>query len=332
MNEERRVKFRKWFYNALLPCGSPTCHVRIAGTILHLDSLLERFMPPLNSPTTIVEGLKQYTNDVRPWKAIRYKAHNEDFTEILWKEQYSKERLKAIQNDYVLQGFPEGYAQEYLNYPLDETTAFFRKGDFKPLREYNGPENFYISADLAISEKKQRAFSVFCVASMLPDSTLRYKKVLQFRGDALVIIDYLFELVNLFKPEIVFVEKENIANSLESIIYKEMEERNVFFRMELLTPTKDKMSRARPLQARMRAGKVEFDMEADWFPSFQQELMQFPRGAFKDQVDSASWIPLGINKVIESPTLKEYQDELYEDEKEDSYDLYSLGANMFTGY
>ncbi len=48
MNPERREKFRRWFMNALIPCGSDTCSVRIVGTILHLDSMLQRL---LDDPT-----------------------------------------------------------------------------------------------------------------------------------------------------------------------------------------------------------------------------------------------------------------------------------------
>jgi hypothetical protein len=78
MNPERREKFRRWFLNALIPCGSDTCSIRIVGTILHSDSMLQRL---LEDPT---------------WRTKVYEAHNNDFSEILWPEQYPRERLEAI--------------------------------------------------------------------------------------------------------------------------------------------------------------------------------------------------------------------------------------------
>lgn len=48
MNPDRREKFRTWFNNALLPTMSERGIVRIVGTILHMDSLLERFMPKVS--------------------------------------------------------------------------------------------------------------------------------------------------------------------------------------------------------------------------------------------------------------------------------------------
>ena len=94
MNPERREKFRRWFMNALIPCGSDTCWVRIVGTILHMDSMLQRL---LDDPT---------------WEHLFYEAHNHDFSEILWKEQYSQKRLLDIRAGYEAQNDLSGYNQE----------------------------------------------------------------------------------------------------------------------------------------------------------------------------------------------------------------------------
>lgn len=334
MNEERRNKFRKWFYNALLPCGSQDCIIRVVGTILHLDSLLERIMPALNNPETITRGLGQYGKGQMDssWESARFKAHDEQYQLILWESQHSVERLKEIRQSYVDQGFPEGYSQEYLNYPIDEATAYFRKRDFLPLSNDGAPEEFYVSADLAISERKQRAFTVFCVASMTAKGKLRYREVIRFRGDTLEIIEELFRLQNIYRPECFFIEQENIARTLGPVLNKEMQERNIYLTIEKMQATQDKIRRARALQARMRAGMVEFDTEADWYPEFQQELLQFPRGAFMDQVDAAAWIPLGLDKITIVPTKSELDFELWEREQEESYDDYEYGRNYITGY
>ena len=45
MNRDRRLKFKRWFYGALLPALSDKGKIRLVGTILHLDSLLENLMP-----------------------------------------------------------------------------------------------------------------------------------------------------------------------------------------------------------------------------------------------------------------------------------------------
>ena len=52
MNKDRRQKFKRWFYGALIPCISSSGKIRIVGTILHLDSLLENLMPATDRKST----------------------------------------------------------------------------------------------------------------------------------------------------------------------------------------------------------------------------------------------------------------------------------------
>lgn len=333
MSDERRDKFRRWFYNALLPAGSRDCVVRVVGTILHMDALLERLMPKSSAPTTVRTPLKDYSTDEdRIWKSVRFRAHDPDFENILWPEHLDAKALKAIRQDYIDQGFPEGYSQEYLNYPIDEDNAFFRKEDFFPIEEDSQTEEYYVAADFAISERKQAAYTVFVVVGVTPNHTIRVRDVVRFRGDAYDIIDTMFELDSYYKPECFFVEQENIARALGPVIEREMLERNQFLAIEKMLPQADKIRRARGIQARIRAGTVEFDTEAEWYPDFHTELMQFPRGAYRDQVDSFAWIGIGLDKIVEAATKAEIENELYEKEMEEAYDAVFFGASSVTGY
>lgn len=332
MNEERRAKFRYWFYAALLPAGGDSCDFRIVGTILHLDALLERLMPPLGAEGTVEEPLVQYSTDARIWKSLRFRAHSEDYEHLLWPEKFSKERLINIREDYVQQGFPEGYAQEYLNYPIDESSSYFQKRDFLPIPEDSQHEEFYVACDLAISQQKNRAFTVLAVASVTPNGRLRVRDIYRFRGDTLEIIDRLFSIQLRYKPELFFIEQENIARTLGPVLNKEMEERQIYLSIQKMTATQDKIKRARGLQARMRAGAVEFDTSAEWFPDLQQEMLQFPRGAYMDQVDALAWIAIGLDSIIEAASAEELAEEEYQQEVEDTSSMYDMGASSWTGY
>ena len=112
MNSERRKKFRRWFYGALLPCRSDSGIIRMLGTILHMDSLLESLMPRDSDKKTITQGLKTYSLGRSLWKSVKYKAHNPDFTEILWPEKKSAEELKALREEYIRHVMPDVYSQE----------------------------------------------------------------------------------------------------------------------------------------------------------------------------------------------------------------------------
>ena len=332
LNDDRRRKFKQWFMSALMQSGAKNAKFRVVGTILHMDSLLESMMPQIDDPDTIDEPLKSYSEDPKGWLSIRYRAHNDDFTQILWKEQYSQEHFEKIRQTFIDQGYPEGYTQEYLNYPIDESSAYFRNSDLKSIVDDQQPEEYYVGIDLAISQKDRSAYSVFIVAGLTPDNKLRVRDVLRFRGDSLDIIDAIFNLHYQYNPEIMFIEQENIARTLGPILNKEMEERGTFPHLEEMTASQDKSKRARALQARMRRGMVEFDMDAQWYATLQTELLQFPRGKYVDQVDALAWIALGLDKMYNVATLQQQEEDEWQFEYEETSSLYMAGASTITGY
>lgn len=315
MNEDRREKFRKWFFNALIPTLADKGKIRIVGTILHLDSLLERL---LNDDT---------------WLSKRYRAHNEDFSEILWPEKFTAEDLKKIRRSFVNQGMPDGYSQEYLNYPIDTDTAFFRAEDMleadEDLLRLHGEH--YIGVDLAISEKDRSAFTAMIVAKRIHDGRVIVVDVNKGRWDSKDIIDNLFALAQRYDPALVIMESEKVEKSLGPFIQEEMIRRGVFFNIERQTPTADKWQRARPIQAMMRAGQVYFRKDTEWYPDLENELLKFPKYTYQDQVDALSWIGVVLNKITEGMTEEEEAEEEYLEELEESVDIYEM-INPITGY
>jgi predicted phage terminase large subunit-like protein len=338
MNEERRFKFRSWFMNALLPCGSDSCKVRAVGTILHLDSLLNRLMPQmeLESTVTSLDGLKTYSTDkTRAWRSVLYRAHVSvnDFSNILWPEKFSEERLTAERQKYLDDGFLEGYSQEYLNNPIDETVAYFRKEDFKDIDpEDDDPLEFYAAIDMAISGQDQRAYTAIVVAGLTPKNILKIVDVRRFRGDSREIIDEMFSVHERYKPELFIVEDENISKSVGPFLEEEMYRRGRFLNLEKKSPIKDKKQRARSLQARFRVGSIQVNKQASWWPEFYQEFLYFPRGKFSDQVDAAAWIGMTLDKMTPVPTWAELEDMEYDDEVSESYYFGYQGQDAITGY
>lgn len=314
-NQDRREKFRHWFFSALVPCKGQYGIVRVVGTIMHFDSLLERLLRS------------------KDWQSARFKAHNEDFSFILWPELWSKEKLQRTRQMYVDMGMPEKYSQEYLNVPLDDSVAYFRKTDFSPMEEYDHskPKDYYIAGDLAISHEDRAAFTAFVVASVDQNGELDVEHVVRARLDGLQIIETMFALNQRYKPELFILEQEKIAKSLGPFLNQEMVKRGSYINIYPVTPTKDKEHRARGIQARMRAGGVKFDMEASWFPDLYEEMLQFPKGPFADQVDSLAWIGLVLDKINEAKSKEEIEQEEYDEEYDEHMTDFS-GISNVTGY
>lgn len=315
-SDERREKFKNWFFKALVPSLSVDGTIIVVGTIMHMDSVLMRLI-----------GNEE-------WTSALYTAHKgfDDFTDILWPEQWSEEKLRKIRQNYINDGYSEGYAQEYLNDPISHGEAYFRKEDFKAIEDemLGIPVTRYASADFAISDKDKAAYSVLIVGELDYLRRLRIIQVIRFRGDANDIINTMFEVQKLYDITMWKVEKEQIARTLEGPLYEKMNETGVYLNLNMTPATKDKRSRARAIQARMRAGGVYFDKKAEWYPALEQEMIQFPKGKYKDQVDALAWLGIAINELAEGLTTREQMEEDIEAQLAEETE--PTGRNYATGY
>lgn len=313
MNPQRREKFRNWLMNDLLPCGSEYVKIRMVGTVLHMDSALERL-------------LKDST-----WTSKRFAAHNEDFTELLWPEKLSRPVLEEIRQGYINQGNPDGYSQEYLNKPIDAENAYFHKDD---LIHTDTPEylEYYAAIDFAITKKTKSDYTVIAVAGIDEEGLMHVVDIRRGRWDGFEIIENMFWVQEKYSPNLFIAEKGQIKHTLDAFLNAEMVKRGQYINLHAVTPKVDKEQRAKPLQARMRAGGVRFNKESSWYPGLVDEMLVFPRGQHDDQVDALAYIGLALDKVIVAPTAEERWEEEYQEEFGNSYESISDGRGFFTGY
>ena len=320
MNKDRRQKFKRWFYGALIPCVSSTGKIRIVGTILHLDSLLENLMPASQLAShrgvksLIKEDLKEYSSNVLPWRSVKYRAHTDDFKSLLWPEMKSATEFRMQKDDYVRQGLADVYSQEMLNIPLDITDTFFKKTDFVPIKPEDEKKNlvYYAACDLAVSQSQKADYSAFVVGGMDEDGRLYCKHVIKQRMDALEIVDTILMIQKIYKPVLFGLEQGTIQKAIGPYLNEEMLKRGEFINTVLIKPSGDKLTRARSIQARMRSGACKFDKDAEWYQGFEDELLRFPRDKHDDQVDAWAYLGLMLDRMWEAPTDKELEEEEYE--------------------
>ncbi len=342
MNKERRAKFKRWFYAALLPSMSYKGKVMYVGTILHNDSLLESLMPKRIEKYTIVEPLKTYSTRPNPgWKSIKYRAHTADFTEILWPAQYDKAWFVKKRQEYLDQGLPDVYSQEYLNIPLDESVAYFKRSDFRDMtdvdrellknKDWKKYYNFYIGTDLAVSTAERSDWSAFVVGGLDENNALTIFNVIRERMDSQEIVETILSLQQVYQPECISMEKGQIEKSIGPFLRQRMLDVSIFPNILPLAPSTDKVQRARSIQARMRAGAVKFDKGASWYNDLEEEATIFPRGKHDDQVDALAYIGLILDKMIQGASRKDIEEEEYEEDLQNS-GHYEQGRSTLTGY
>jgi predicted phage terminase large subunit-like protein len=334
MNQDRRRKFQRWFYGALLPCRAQNGIVRYVGTILHMDSMLENLMPVASDRQTITESLKMYTTKRTLWKSVKYRAHSDDFKELLWPERWPAEKLKAERDEYIRQGLGDVYSQEYLNIPIDEASAYFKKVDFLEMTDKDRKLtlNYYITVDLAISEKQRADSSVFFIAGVDEDRRIQVRNIIRERLDGKEIVDTLLALQDTYKPIAVGIEEGQISKAIGPFLFERMIAVNTFPTLvQLKSMGKDKLARSRSIQARMRAKSIKFDKTADWYQTFEDECSRFPRDKHDDQVDAFSYLGIMLDTLIEAPTKEENADEEYAEQFRQS-GIGESGRSTTTGY
>jgi hypothetical protein len=84
------------------------------------------------------------------------------------------------------------------------------------------------------------------------------------------------------------------------------------------------------MQGRVRAHRVKFNKDRDWYQAFEDEVVSFPRAKHDDQFDAFSYMGMLLDNIIEAPTNAELEEEEYQDELERN--LGHAGRNQYTGY
>jgi predicted phage terminase large subunit-like protein len=318
MSKERREKLRDWFFRALLPCLGLNGRVRFLGTILHVDALLERLL----------------SDD--QWVGAKFSAHKsfDDFTDILWPEMFSEERLRFIRQTYLNQGNPSGYSQEYLSKPIAEADAFFRRGDFRPMQpdDYTSPKTYYCSIEFALKASDKGDNTVAVVAGMDSDGIIHIVDCYAGRMDPVEAVELMFTLEDRYEPIMWVAEDDNISKAIGAFLNQEMMKRNTYLNITKIRPHNDKQARATSIRSRMRAGGVCFDMAAGWYDELYAELVEFPRGHHDDRVDALAYIGLLIDRLIPSRTREELDELLWQEEEDETRGIEGQGRSRVTGY
>ncbi len=320
-NIDRRKKFRKWFYRALLPCRRRGGKVRMHGTILHEDSLLARVVNPKN----------------KSWKTRLFKAHRafDDFSDILWPEQFPESRLRAIRQAFIDDQDAAGYSQEYLNDPSDHSEVYLRKDDFVEMapEDFDIPKRVAVGCDFAVSKSDSANRTSFTVGGEDSRNLCHIFDQYVGRWDTLEWVEVLFDIQTTHNPDTFFVEDGVIWKSVSPMIYKEMNRRGIWLNFYPILPTKDKAVRGRDLQKRSRARAMRYNKDAEWYEGFEAELLKFTGvsdALLDDQFDSTAILVKGLTTQADVEDEDFTPEEDLEMERQDP--RRSSGRSSVTGY
>lgn len=136
----------------------------------------------------------------------------------------------------------------------------------------------YGTWDTAVSQTEGSCNTARVVGGLDHKGDLWLVDVLASRMDSLEIAETIISDHREYHFDAVGIEKTNHSVAVQPFLdkYIEGEQVNDLEIVELLHGNKDKVLRARPMQALMRLGKVHIPTDAPWYEAFRAEMLRFP--------------------------------------------------------
>lgn len=285
-----------WFTKVAMSRRMGKKLVIIIMTRWHSDDIVGRLTDPENPEYNAIEAAK--------WKIINLPAIAEDDDplgrepgEVLWPDgpdQYDAEFMASMQRLD-----PLGFASLYQQRPSAADGVTFRREYVRFYDPDDLPDSLriYAASDHAVSTKERRDYSVFLVAGVDQQSNIYLLDCFWDRAPADRAVEMMLDMGQLRDPIVWWAENGHISKSIGPFLFKRMEERNVYFKVEEVTPVNDKESRAQAIAARMALGRLWFPKNTPWAEKGIEEMMKFPNGTHDDFVDALSLLGMGLRDM-----------------------------------
>lgn len=292
-----------WYTSTAYTRLMPGAGVLLIQTRWHDDDLAGRLVAEHNAALKELASSGKWPDDADRWEIVSYPAiatENEKYRakgEPLHPERYTLRSLYRIRRTIG----PRDWAALYQQTPTPDEGEYFNKD---MLRYYkNAPDisqmTVFAAADLAISKKEHADYTVIVVAGVDVHDDLWVLDVRRGRWDSMEIIDQFFDVQRTWRPQMLGIEEGSITKSIGPFLDKRIREEKMYKLIvhPLSISMRDKEMRARPIQGRMKQGKVKLPENAPWLSDFVEELLRFPHGAKDDQVDALAWLGQMMNDV-----------------------------------
>jgi predicted phage terminase large subunit-like protein len=170
---------------------------------------------------------------------------------------------------------------------------------------------YYVTVDLAVSEKQYADFTSICVVGIDPDSNDWFVvDGMHGRWKPDETINRIFQMVSRYRPYSVIIEKVAFQLAMKTFVQNEMIARGIFFNLEMVARTTQKISVIKALQPIVELGKLW--IPNDFIQSFVDELIhememttaEDVKAKHDDLLDSLAMLTL--IPLIASPAIGEH--------------------------
>lgn len=264
-SKESRDKLKTWFNNVVIPSINPNKYEFIfIGTPIHEDSLI---MELVNS---------------NKWQALvlpvadDFDPSNLDNIKTSWTDRFTPEFVKDIYTDFKDRGKETSFYQEYLLEVTPKDDLLFNVNNINRYKLVDFKDKlatltYYISVDLAVSEKQYADYTAISVIGIDPSNNWFLVDGFYGRIKPDETINKIFYFVSKWNPYEVVLEKVAFQLSMKTFIQNEMIKRGKFFNLKMISRTKDKLSVIKGFQPVVELSR--FWIPEDYIQSFTDELI-----------------------------------------------------------
>ena len=233
--------------------------------------------------------LDDMDNGADQWTILNRPVTDETFSFALWPEKYPIKKLKQMKKVMTKRDWSSLMMQNPI--PVDGNAI---KKEWIKYGVPANPVRTTFGVDLAISQsdKNKNAFTAIAVMQRDLNGDIYIVDVLRKRCTFHQILKFINTTAKEWKPDIINIEKV----AFQDAVIQEMFRTTILPVRGVDTGGKDKLVRLIPLQDRFEHGYVYLapHLKGEWF---EDELLSFPDGTFKDGVDAAVYAYRGLGNL-----------------------------------
>lgn len=244
------------------------------------------------------------------WEIVRYpaialkKERYRDKGEALHPERYDAKALKRIERAVG----PRVWDALYQQHPVAEDGTYFTKDMMK---WYTGspPKRLahYTCWDLAIGKTERNDYTAGVTVGLDAEDNIWVLDVRRGRWDSFQIVEEMLDVQRMYKSQVTGIERGQLSLAVGPYLEQRIAEERMYsmYVKDMAPGRRDKESRGRAIQGRMRQGKVLFPRDAPFMKELESEMMKFPLGVNDDQCDALAYIGLLLQEMTPPAELSE---------------------------
>jgi predicted phage terminase large subunit-like protein len=215
--------------------------------------------------------------------------------EALWPEEFSAEMLATVKASLEAKGNLGDWFALYQQQPRPPEGQFFNAADFHVIDRAPDGLRWVRYNDLAVSEARAADFNASVAEAVDKDANLYLRDMIRVKGWDEFAADVKVAMKSGAEKGTEWGFEDN---AFQMLAFKQFikDPELIGISIKGITAEKDKVTRARPLKGRAKAGKV-FLVRGPWNEQFIAEAVDFWTGLHDDQIDSAS----GGLEMLETP-------------------------------